>query len=242
MRVASHLETEIAVSEHDYHALQRWYWPIRSKFGQIYHSKLHESQIRSEVPIAAAARSKTIICVGTIGLRKGQAVLARAFSRISTDFPEWKLALIGRHGDAPLVAEIKSVIDKNGLSEKILLLDNCSNLEVDQWLRAAAIFAMPSFFEGLGLSLQEALFNGCACIASSAGGINDLIRDGANGMLVEPGNVEQLAQGLRKLMSDESLRARFGIQGRLSIIEKEMFAEKMVGKYDRLYQGIIKAA
>ena len=237
LRVLGRLQTEIAVSQHDYRALRRWYWPLRAKFGQIYHSQLHLSQI-NEVPVPAADRSKTIICVGTIGLRKGQTFLAHAFSRIAAEFPDWRLALIGRHGEAGMVDEIKGAIARHQLSERILLLDKCSNEEVDRWMRTAAIFAMPSLYEGLGLSLQEALFHGCACIGSSAGGITDLIENDSNGILVERGNTDQLARGLQRLMAGEDLRARLGAQARQSIIQKEMFAEKMVEKYDRLYREI----
>jgi glycosyltransferase involved in cell wall biosynthesis len=235
-RVLSHLQTEIAVSQHDYHALRRWYWPMCSKFGQIYHSQLHRSQLDGPAPLPAVARDKVIICVGTIGLRKGQAILADAFSRIAGDFPDWKLALIGRHGHQELVTDIRNIMVKFDLQKRILLLDNCSNDEVNHWMHTAAIFAMPSLFEGLGLSLQEALFHGCACIGSAAGGITDLLENDSNGILTERGNVEQLVQGLRKLMASESLREKFGREGRQSIIRKEMFAENMVEKYDQLYQ------
>ena len=214
---------------------------MRSKFGQIYHSQLHRSQIKEAAPEPAAKRAKVIICVGTIGFRKGQTILAEAFSRIAPEFPEWKLALIGRHGEEELVAVIKSIISRSNLAERILLLDKCSHDEVNHWMRTAAIFAMPSFFEGLGLSLQEALFHGCACIGSAAGGITDLLQNDANGILVERGNVAQLAEGLRKLMGSEALRERFGQAGRQSIIRKEMFVENMVEKYDRLYEKIRSA-
>ncbi len=239
VRVLGRLQTEIAVSQHDYHALRRWYWPARAKFGQLYHSQLHLSQI-DEAPVPAANRSKAIICVGTIGLRKGQTFLAHAFSRVAPEFPDWQLVLIGRHGEPAMVAEIKGVIARHELSERILLLEKCSNKEVDHWMRTAAIFAMPSLYEGLGLSLQEAQFHGCACVGSSAGGITDLIQNDANGILVGRGNVDQLAAGLQKLMAGENLRERLGAQARQSIIQKEMFAEKMVEKYDQLYRQILR--
>ena len=198
VRVLARLKTEIAVSQHDYRALRRWYPPVGSRFGQIYHSTLHAA----DQPPPAAARTKTIICVGTIGLRKGQNFLASAFSRLAAEFPDWRLVLIGRHGDAPIVEQVKRTVADHHLSDRILLLDKCSDPEVKQWLKTAGIFAMPSLAEGLGLSLQEALFNGCACIASAAGGITDLIEPDANGLLVEPGNVDQLTAGLSRLMAD----------------------------------------
>ena len=235
VRIVAHLKREIAVSMHDYNALRRWYWPVRSRFGQIYHSRIHASSVPSSPP----QRSKTIICVGTIGRRKGQTFLVEAFSRISADFPDWKLVLIGRHGEDWMLEKIHAMIAQIRLSEKIVLMNQCSDHELNQWLKTAGIFAMPSLLEGLGLSLQEALFHGCACIASSAGGITDLIQNGSNGLLVEPGNVEQLADGLIKLMSNEKLRRQFGVRGSQSVVEKEMTAEGMCEKYDQLYRNIL---
>ena len=236
LHVLAHLETEIAVSKHDYRALQHWYWPLRHKFGQIYHSRIRGPVI----PAPALQPEKTILCVGTIGLRKGQTFLVDAFSRIAGEFPEWNLVLIGRHGEKSMVDEISATISQARLAGRIDLITQCSNEELARWLKTAGVFVMPSLFEGLGLSLQEALFAGCACIASSAGGIMDLVQNGVNGLLVEPGNAKQLAQGLRMLLADEKLRARFEIKGPESILEKEMTAEKMTAKYDRLYRTVLE--
>ncbi len=235
LRVLACLQTEIAVSQHDYRALRRWYWPLRHKFGWIYHSRIHPPTI----PAPAGHRTKTIICVGTIGLRKGQTYLVDAFSRIAADFPDWNLVLIGRHGEKSMLETINATISQTRLAARIRLITQCSNEELAGWLKTAGVFAMPSLFEGLGLSLQEALFAGCPCIASSAGGITDLIEDGFNGLLVEPGNVPQLAHGLKRLLADENLRASLGSKGPESILQKEMTAEKMVAKYDRLYRQVL---
>ena len=109
-------------------------------------------------------------------------------------------------------------------------------------MRTAAIFAMPSIAEGLGLSLQEALFSGCACVASRIGGIQDLIDHGENGLLVAPGNVAELADALDRLISDEKIRMKFSSQGPKSIIEKGMTAEQMATKYANLYDRILSGA
>lgn len=235
--VLAHVRTEIAVSQHDWRALRRWYWPMRSKFGQIYHSRIHGTP-----PYGTGPREQVIICVGTIGLRKGQTYLAEAFGRLAKEFPDWKLILIGRHSERSMVEQIQATIERKGLAGRLLLLNECSNEEVADWLKKAAIFAMPSLAEGLGLSLQEAMFNGCACIASAAGGMTDLVEDGVTGIQAGPGNVAQLTDGLRKLMADEGLRQRLATRGAASIVEKGMLAEIMVKKYEQLYEKILAGA
>src|SRR5437870_5415822 len=82
MQVVWNVETEVAVSQHDLRNLQTWYWPLRRKFRQIYHSKIHRGEAS-----APRVREKTILCVGTIGSRKGQTILAQAFEKIASRHP-----------------------------------------------------------------------------------------------------------------------------------------------------------
>ena len=90
LHVLSYLRTEIAVSGHDYRALCRWYWPLRAKFGQIYHSRLV-----GPPPPPRPDRQKTIICVGTIGLRKVQTFHRRSLPALPANSPRLETVLIG---------------------------------------------------------------------------------------------------------------------------------------------------
>ena len=125
------------------------------------------------------------------------------------------------------------------MSEQVKLLGPRSDQELRDWLQRAAIFAIPSTYEGLGLSLQEAQFYGCASIGTRCGGVEDLIQEGDNGLLVDVNNPGQLADALAKLMSDPILRERFSRRGPESVMEKRMTAEFMVEAYERLYRAIV---
>jgi glycosyltransferase involved in cell wall biosynthesis len=98
---------------------------------------------------------------------------------------------------------------------------------------------MPSMHEGLGLSLQEALYYGCACLATRIGGIPDLIQEGDNGILVERANVDEMSAALKRLMSDDALRSRFRTRARASVLEKGMTAERMVARHEELYRALL---
>ena len=235
--VLAHVRVEVAVSQNDFHSLRCWYPLMRRKFGQIYHSRIHGAP-----PRTTGRREETIICVGTIGVRKGQTYLLEAFARVAKEFPAWTLVLVGRHSEPPVLEQIRAAIARDGMASRVMLMNECTNAEVAGWLQRAAIFAMPSLAEGLGLSLQEAMFNGCACIASAVGGMRDLIQHGANGLLAGARNVADLAGGLRKLMADEPLRLRLGERAAASIVERGMLAETMVKNYERLYEGVLSGA
>jgi len=234
MQVVWNVETEVAVSQHDLRNLQTWYWPLRRKFRQIYHSKIR----RDETPPAACPREKTILCVGTIGPRKGQTLLVQAFEKIATRYPDWNLVLAGRGAEPSLVEEIEAIRIHSHLEHRIRHVEDLSDQAIAELMRTSEIFAMPSLLEGLGLSLQEALFYGCACVGSRVGGIPELIDNGANGLLVSPGNADELAVALDRLISDAALRHRLRARAPSSILEKGMTAEQMVKNYEALYARI----
>jgi glycosyltransferase involved in cell wall biosynthesis len=232
--VLAHLRCEIAVSQNDFRNLRRWYPPLRGKFRWIYHSRLHGMP-----PPPNPDRQNVIVCAGTIGPRKGQPVLVEAFRRLAPKFPGWRLVLIGRVGEETMARQIRETIAQNRLENQIQLLGARSDDELRDWLQQSAIFAMPSVYEGLGLSLQEAQFYGCACVATRCGGTADLIEDGDNGFLVPVGQPAPLAGALEKLMRDEGLREKFSRRAPQSVLEKGMIADKMVKKYEQLYADIL---
>jgi glycosyltransferase involved in cell wall biosynthesis len=107
-------------------------------------------------------------------------------------------------------------------------------------MRRAGIYVQPSYFEALGLALQEAMFTGCPAIGTRAGGIPELVEHERTGLLVEPGQPAQMAKALEALMSSAALRAQYGRQSAASIIERGMTAERMVANHVQLYESILR--
>jgi glycosyltransferase involved in cell wall biosynthesis len=236
--VLAHLQCEVTVSQHDYRAVRRWYPPMRHKFRQIYHSRIRAAT----PPPANPDRRKTVLCAGTIGPRKGQTFLVEAFCHLAPNYPDWQLVLLGRPADAQMVRQIHKRIAQHNIGSQVQLLGQCTDDELVEWLKQSAIFAMASLQEGLGLSLQEAQFYGCACVGTRCGGVEDLIQDGDNGLLVPAGQTAPLAAALAKLMADAALRQRFSVRGPKSVLEKGMTAEKMVAAYEQVYAEIVRTS
>lgn len=84
----------------------------------------------------------------------------------------------------------------------------------------AAVVVLPSHSEGLPVCLLEAMARGRAVVATSVGGIPDVIEDGVSGLLVEPGDVEGLRAALERLLSDPALRRRLGRAARMRIVDQ----------------------
>ena len=232
------IECEIAVSQYDLRQLQFWYRPYRNRFRQIYHSKIHPEQMPRE---ESKARKKTVLWVGTFGSRKGQPVLAEAFFRLAGQHPEWQLVFAGRLGigEAHWWEQIQDAVTRHNLENRVQRIEGLSHDEIMGLMRDSEIFVMPSLYEGLGLSLQEALFNGCACIATRCGGPEDLIEPEQNGLLVAKGDPEVLAAALDRLMADSQLRERLRARAPESILERKMTAPAMVQAYLDLYRELL---
>jgi glycosyltransferase involved in cell wall biosynthesis len=181
-------------------------------------------------------RGPVILNAGHIAWRKGQVVLAEAFAQIAPRHPGWILQLAGFDSDGVSAQQIRRLTKERGLEGRIFLLGE--RTDTFDLMSGAAIYVQPSFWEALGLALQEAMFAGCACVGSRAGGIPELIQENKTGLLFEPGNVAQLAASLESLIADEARRENFGRAAAASIQERGMTAEQMVENHLRLYESI----
>ncbi len=231
VRQVAAVEWEATVSKHDYHAVRRWFFPVRSRFRQIYHSILDES-VLPELP-----KKKIVLCLGTVGSRKGQPFLADAFGRIAAKHPDWRLVIAGRHANDGTPEALHAAVSKHGIAGRVDILTDVSDELARQLLAEASIFAMPSLAEGLGLSLQEAMYGRATCVGSRVGGIQDLILDEKTGLLVPPADPAALAAALARVMADPDLRVSFGNAGRKHVTDNAMTSEGMIRRHRELYLG-----
>lgn len=138
---------------------------------------------------------------------KGADELIRAVAKLRPAFPGLNLVAVGRGDDLPRLRMLASGV---GVADRVHFLDDLSGEEVASCYARADIFALPSTGEGYGMVFLEAMAFGKPVVAAACGGSTDLVLDGANGLLVPPDDVEQLARALERLLKDESLRSRLG--------------------------------
>ena len=233
MQQLRHTRREIAVSLHDLKKLRRWYRPLQPRFTQIYHSRL-----RGEPPgLAKTKREPVILNVGHLAWRKGQLVLAQAFAQIAPRHPEWILQFAGGDLDGETQKQILQLAREHRLAGRIQLLGERN--DADELMRRAAIYVQPSFWEGLPLALQEAMFRACAPVGSRIGAHAELIRENQTGLLFDAGSVAQLAQALDQLIRDPARRETFGRAAAASIVERGMTVESMTASHLELYEAIL---
>jgi glycosyltransferase involved in cell wall biosynthesis len=229
LRQVVNVEWEATVSQHDWRAVRKWFFPLRHKFIQIYHSMLDGTE--SHIP----EKRNFILCLGTVGSRKGQQYLAEAFGQIAHKHPDWRLVIAGRHAGDGTPEAMFDAIKRHRIETQVDVITDVPDVMALELLRNAAIFAMPSLAEGLGLSLQEAMFYGAACVGTTAGGITDMIEHEKTGLLVEPKDTLALAKAIEKMILDPDLRNRLSANGRHSIPAKRMTRQGMWQKHSLMY-------
>ncbi len=146
-----------------------------------------------------------IVSVGRLIANKGQHVLLEAAARVRAQGYDFELRLIG---DGPSRQVLAAQAERLGLGDCVQFLGEQSRVE--DALRDADIFARASFTEGMSLAVLEAMATGLACVVTDVSGSRELIRDGRDGVIVPPGDVEALASALSELILDGQRRTRLG--------------------------------
>lgn len=148
---------------------------------------------------AGPARSRIVLSVGRLASQKNQQCLIAAFAKVSPDFPNWKLRIVG---EGELRGSLEAQVRELDLTGKVELPGAIS--DVSQEYVKADLFVLPSTYESFGLATAEALLHGLPAVGfADCPGTNSLIRNNENGILVAGLNrTEALADALHDLMGN----------------------------------------
>ncbi len=117
-------------------------------------------------------------------------------------------------GQGPFEGELRRQAQAAGLEQQVEFAGLVPYADVPARLREADVFVLPSLREGMPLAVLEAMASGVPVVASTVGGIPDVVRDGANGVLVPPGDPGALRDAIARLAADPGLRLRLGAAAR----------------------------
>jgi glycosyltransferase involved in cell wall biosynthesis len=178
----------------------------------------------AEIPDRINTDPIVFLFLGKIGDRKGAFDLINAFEKIYSH-QNAKLVMAG-DGEGNKARELVAKLE---LSQSITILDWVDEVKRNDLLKDANAFVLPSYNEGLPMALLEAMSWGLPTISTPVGGIPELVIPDRNGLLVNPGDIQQLAAAMQSLIDDPALRMSLGTAAKASISPFE------VGKYcDRL--------
>jgi len=176
----------------------------------------------------AAGETVNILHVGRFDGPKNHAGLLKAFRRLTDRGLRCHLHLVG---DGALLPEVKALAEELALTRSVTFHGMQSN--VYPYLRDADIFVLPSLYEGIPMTIIEAMGTGLPIAATRVGGIPDLLRNGENGLLV-PCEEAAVADAMEALVRDADLRARLGRQAKTDCLR--FSADHMARRYCEEYE------
>ena len=165
-------------------------------------------------PTHHSGQRSQVLFVGRIDPVKGVPVLLDAFVAVLRDRPSARLTLVG---DGPGRDAAQQQAVALGIDRAVHFAGYATSAEVAEHLAAADVFVLPSFFEGIPVSLMEAMAAQVPVVASQLPGIAELVEHGEHGYLVPAGHTEQLAERITALLSQPAVRQRMGVAGRAKV-------------------------
>ncbi len=167
--------------------------------------------------------------VGRLEPPKDPLALLEACKLLKTDF---RLMIVG---DGELRGRAEEFVARNNLDDKVTFTGE--RHDVPEILAASDIFVLASLWEGLPIAIIEAEIAGLPVVASSVGGVPELIEDGVTGFVVPPKNPRILAEVLQKLLDDVHLRRRVGLAAREKALQEFTF-DTMLTKTRQVFEDI----
>ncbi len=165
--------------------------------------------------------------------RKGHRHLLAALPSVLSGFPNLQILIYGR---GPLEAELRQEIDQRGLGPHVRMMGFKDDLP--QTLGSLDLLVHPADMEGLGIALLQASAALLPIIASRAGGMPEAVREGINGLLIQPGDVSGLACAMQTLLADPAMRSRMGQAGR-ELILREFSTDTMCDGNLAVYREVL---
>jgi teichuronic acid biosynthesis glycosyltransferase TuaC len=167
-------------------------------------------------PASSDSLPNTILSVGNLIPIKGHELLLRALAPVLPRYPHISCEIIG---DGPELDRLTRLARDCNIAGKVRFLGRQSRRQVAEAMRRAALFALPSRYEGLGCVYLEAMSSEKPVIACRGQGIDEIVRHGNNGWLIGPNELQELVQALSALLENLQLRRQLGDAARRTILQ-----------------------
>lgn len=176
-------------------------------------------------PLESPAQ-REVLCVGRLSAEKGHFILIDAFEALRKRHPRVRLVLVG---DGPLRADLEARCRELPDPSSVEFTGSLDPASVAERMRSSSLVTLASFSEGVPVVLMEAFSHGRPVVASRVGGIPELVIHGEGGYLVSPGDPQELAEAMDRVLSDPLSAASMGLKGRETLLAE--FDEARSARY-----------
>jgi 1,2-diacylglycerol 3-alpha-glucosyltransferase len=180
-----------------------------------------------------SGHSLVLISVCRLEKEKKVDVLIEALSMIKREL-DFKFLIVGRGKEKPV---LEKIVEEHDISGKVVFTGIESDKNISCLYKLSDIFMTGSQVELQGLSIMEAMASGLPVIASDSMAIPELVEDGVNGFLFEPGNSSQVSEKILTLAGSKDLRQKMGYNG-VQAIKKHRF-DHTLDQYEDLYRKVL---
>ncbi len=175
-----------------------------------------------------------ILYLGLLSRDKGIYDLLYAVKDLKNRIPEIMLE-IGGVGE---FEKIRHMIKKFNLEKDVKILGWVDLKRKKELLSTASVFVLPSYYEGVPISILESLAVGLPVVSTNVGGIPSIIKNGVNGILIPPGDIAQLVDAILSILSDNNLAEKLSLNGKKIIIRRYL-PEHSSKKISMIYQELL---
>ncbi|MGQ9547772.1 MAG: glycosyltransferase [Roseiflexus sp.] len=186
------------------------------------------------VPPDKGVRENLILFVGSLIERKGVSYLLKAMPAVLSDFPDYRLVVVG---DGPQADFLKALADKLRLGACVTFVGFQPQEIIRSWMQRAKLLVLPSLEEGMGVVLVEALACGTPIVASHVDGIRDVITPSV-GVLVAPADSEALFAAMREILADPDRWKDMSRSARARAVTHYGWDE-IAGRFVNLYRSVV---
>ncbi len=178
-------------------------------------------------------RQRVVACVGRFVVNKGQRVLIEAMAEVVKRWPEAILVLVG---DGPARNDLTDLTNHLGLQGHVRFAGTRS--DVPEILALAEVFVLPSFYEGVPLSVLEAMAAAKPVVATRVPGNMEVIEDESQGVLVPSGDAPAMAQAIERLLSEPERALEMGKRGQ-ALVRQKYDLRDSAARMEELYHGVL---
>lgn len=175
-----------------------------------------------------------VAVIASFHRRKGHEYFLKAVGEVLTRLPQARFLLVG---EGPLRKDMMGAAEAMGLGKSAIFTGRRN--DIADVLAAIDVLVMPSLYEGLGVSILEAMAMAKPIVATCVGGIPEIVRDGENGFLVAPKDSAAMAEKLLLLLQERPMARLMGQRGRAVVCEN-FSAWKMARDNERLYHRLLE--
>ncbi|MBJ90398.1 MAG: hypothetical protein CMO98_11140 [Woeseia sp.] len=180
---------------------------------KVIYNPIPADWLKKSAEPSMVGKTQTVFYLGHLIPRKGYDDLIHAFAKCHDQFKDWKLVFAGS-GE---LEQAQFLAEKCGIAKNVEFLGWIQEPQIIEQFDKASIFVLPSYQEGLPMSMLEAMAVGIPVITTPVGGVPDVIISGTNGILVDPGDIDAITDALVMLMESPEICSTIGREGRHSV-------------------------